>query len=530
MDYLLRTTNPVLAAPAACALDSALVAHLSNFALLAPGAYHIEHPESAQDWVKYRLHLDPDEGGFGFPHAPATSLAQFYLSSARFLRWASTRDDLQFLHAHHSKVESVDSCVVGSLKQDIVRTDAVIRDLHTPFPVDPSLTYPSPDTNPILIPTIQELCGVPGENDAIADPDRFSTDVHLDILPKPHVFYAWVLSRLGWFHLAKSSMPPELVASIAHLAKRSFPLNDSKGGSPFASVTAHSAQLIHNSPMQALNIISSTHVNFPRFSWAHFMALVLATSPPVADSLLSTDTNCKCGKLPDLNGHHMWNCKSRGCFYMGHEPLVEFFRQVGSNAGFRVAVKPRDGLTVNPNSNRKPDLSFNDHLPNSDGYSPLPTPLDADVAMVHPYASDSLSLNTKIIGTKYKAKVKHHSPWIKAVGHSFTPLVFSTLGQADNDALRLLYLLDRRTQQSLGDIPSRPILASSDLTPANTSISHLRAYLTIAVWVDGAARGSGRASTHLGSLRAFTSHKVSARDPASLSPVFLRVRTNPCDA
>ena len=55
---------------------------------------------------------------------------------------------------------------------------------------------------------------------------------------------------------------------------------------------------------------------------------------------------------------------------MGHEPLVEFFRQVGSNAGFRVAVKPRDGLTVNPNSNRKPDLSFNDHLPNSDGYSP----------------------------------------------------------------------------------------------------------------------------------------------------------------
>ena len=57
---------------------------------------------------------------------------------------------------------------------------------------------------------------------------------------------------------------------------------------------------------------------------------------------------------------------------MGHEPLVEFFRQVGTNAGLRVAVKPRDGLTVNPNSNRKPDLSFNDHLPNSDGCSPLP--------------------------------------------------------------------------------------------------------------------------------------------------------------
>ena len=57
--YLLRTTNPVLAAPAACALNSALVAHLSDFALLPPGAYHIEHPESAQDWVKYRIHLDP---------------------------------------------------------------------------------------------------------------------------------------------------------------------------------------------------------------------------------------------------------------------------------------------------------------------------------------------------------------------------------------------------------------------------------------------------------------------------------------
>ena len=81
-----------------------------------------------------------------------------------------------------------------------------------------------------------------------------------------------------------------------------------------------------------------------------------------------------------------------------------------------------------------------------------------------------------------------------------------------------------------GDIPSCPILASSDLTPANTSISHLRAYLTIAVWVAGAARGSGRASTHLvGFLRSFTSHKVCARDPASLSPIFLRVRTNPCD-
>ena len=89
MDYLLRTTNPVLAAPAACVLDSALVSHLSDFALLTPGVYQIEHPESAQDWPKHRLHLDPDEGGFGFPHAPATSLAQFYLSSARFLRWAS---------------------------------------------------------------------------------------------------------------------------------------------------------------------------------------------------------------------------------------------------------------------------------------------------------------------------------------------------------------------------------------------------------------------------------------------------------
>ena len=77
-----------------------------------------------------------------------------------------------------------------------------MRDLHTPCQADPSLIYPSPDTNPILSPTIQELCGAPGENDAIADPDRFKTDVHLDILPKLDVFYAWVLSRLGWLHHA----------------------------------------------------------------------------------------------------------------------------------------------------------------------------------------------------------------------------------------------------------------------------------------------------------------------------------------
>ena len=87
---------------------------------------------------------------------------------------------------------------------------------------------------------------------------------------------------------------------------------------------------------------------------------------------------------------------------MGHYPLVEFFREVAAHAGLRVAVvKPRDGLAVNPNSNRRPDLSFNDHLPNSDGCLPLPTPLDADVEMVHPYASGSLSLNTKLIGTKF---------------------------------------------------------------------------------------------------------------------------------
>ena len=150
--------------------------------------------------------------------------------------------------------------------------------------------------------------------------------------------------------------------------------------------------------------------------------------------------------------------------------------------------------------------------------------------MVHPYASGSLNLNTKLIGTKYKKKIAHHTAWIKSVGHSFTPLVFSTLGQADNDAFRLLYLLDRRTQKSSGDIPFRPILASSDLTSANISCSRLRACLTIAAWAAGAARGSGRASTFLGSLRSFTSRKVSARDPVSLSPVFLRVRTNPCDA
>ena len=60
--------------------------------------------------------------------------------------------------------------------------------------------------------------------------------------------------------------------------------------------------------------------------------------------------------------------------------------------------------------------------------------------------------------------------------------------------------------------------------------SCLRARLTIDAWVAGASRGSGRASTYLGSLRSFTSHNVCARDPASLSPVFLRVRTNPCDS
>jgi hypothetical protein len=325
-------------------------------------------------------------------------------------------------------------------------------------------------------------------------------------------------------------MPPELTASIDHLAKRSFPLNDPKGGSPFAAVTAHSAQQIHYSPMQALNIICSTHVNFPRFSWAHFMALVLGTSPPAAASLLSSESNCKCGKVPDLNGHHMWNCTSRGTFYMGYEPLVEFFREVGANSGLRVAVKPRDGLTVNPNSNRKPDLSFTDQLPNSDGCSPLPTPLDADVAMVHPYAAGSLTLNTKLIGTRHTAKVRKHADWCNSVGNKFTPLVFSSLGQAHNDALRLLYLLDRRTQQSSNDLPSRPILASSDLAPANISFSRLRARLTITAWAAGAARGSGRASTFLGSLRSFTSPRVAVRDPATLSPVFLRVRTNPCDA
>ena len=39
---------------------------------------------------------------------------------------------------------------------------------------------------------------------------------------------------------------------------------------------------------------------------------------------------------------------------------------------------------------------------------------------------------------------------------------------------------DRRTQQSSSDIPSRPILASSDLAPAYISSSRLRARLTIA--------------------------------------------------
>ena len=58
--------------------------------------------------------------------------------------------------------------------------------------------------------------------------------------------------------------------------------------------------------MQALNIISLMHVKFPRCSWAHCMAVVLAISPPVAESLPSSETNCKCGKLPDLNGHHLW--------------------------------------------------------------------------------------------------------------------------------------------------------------------------------------------------------------------------------
>ena len=147
--------------------------------------------------------------------------------------------------------------------------------------------------------------------------------------------------------------------------------------------------------------------------------------------------------------------------------------------------------------------------------------------MVHPYATGSLNLDTKLIRAKYKNGVNHYSTRIKSAGHSFTPLVFSTLGQADNDALHLLYLLGRRAQQSSGDIPSRPILASSALTPANISLSRLRARLTVAAWAAGAARGSGRASIFLGSLRSFTSYTVCARDPHFLSAVFLRVCTNP---
>ena len=38
----------------------------------------------------------------------------------------------------------------------------------------------------------------------------------------------------------------------------------------------------------------------------------------------------------------------------------------------------------------------------------------SDVAMVYPYAPKSLDLNTKLIGSKYKAKVNHHSTWIKS--------------------------------------------------------------------------------------------------------------------
>ena len=533
MDYLLRTTNPILATTAACALDSALISHLSDFALLAPGAFHISNPESAHDWVKYRLHLDPDEGGFGFPHAPATSLAQFYLSSARFLQWVRGRDDLAFLHAYHAGEATwhtdLPYGVSGTLKHDIDRIDEILREMHTPVKADPNLRYPPPDPNPILIPTIHKLCSLPGEYEVPADSAPAGDDALVEILPKPHIFYSWVLSRLGWCHDAKITLPPELAAGINHLAKRSFPLNDPKGTSPFTSATAHSSQQIHYSPMQALNIISSSHVNFPRFAWAHFMALNLATSPPVAASLLSAGEKCKCGKSPDVNGHHLWNCKSRGSYYMGHEPLVEFFREVGANAGLRVAVKPKDGLSVDPNSNRKPDLSFKDHLPNSDGCSPLPTPLDADVAMVHPIPSNSLMINPRLMESRYREKIKHHQPWALAAGLKFTPLVFSSLGQADNDALRLLYLLDRRTQQTSCDIPSRPILASSDLAPSNISFSRLKARLTVAAWVAGAARGSGRASTFLGSLRSFTSPRVAVRDPAFLSPVFLRVRTNPCE-
>ena len=149
--------------------------------------------------------------------------------------------------------------------------------------------------------------------------------------------------------------------------------------------------------------------------------------------------------------------------------------------------------------------------------------------MVHPFSKDNLMLNSRLMDKRYKEKIKHHLPWTLAAGLKFTPLVFSSLGQADNDALRLLYLLDRRTQQTSCDIPSRPILASSDLAPANISFSRLRARLTIAAWVAGAARGSGRDSTFLGTLRSFTSPRVAVRDPASLSPVYLRVRTNPCE-
>ena len=40
----------------------------------------------------------------------------------------------------------------------------------------------------------------------------------------------WVLYRLGWLHLAKKIMIPQLVASIAYLAKRSSPPNDRQAG------------------------------------------------------------------------------------------------------------------------------------------------------------------------------------------------------------------------------------------------------------------------------------------------------------
>ena len=133
---------------------------------------------------------------------------------------------------------------------------------------------------------------------------------------------------------------------------------------------------------------------------------------------------------------------------------------------------------------------------------------------------------TRGIPLPHFTRVKHHSTWIKSVGHSFTTLVFSTLGHADNNALRLLtpWADEFRSPQATSPPPSSP-----HLTPVNISFSRLWARLNFAVLLAGAARGSGRASALLGSLRSFTSHTVCARDPASLSPVFLRVRTNPCD-